>query len=278
MHKFKILSIPHVEFAHSFGTDQYEYPMSIFENVIEIAYLTEGELHITRGEETYIAKKGDVLSLCYLEKMTLKTDAYHHHETVSMRVKFVETDEDGDDVVMLPLVITDTDGHCQTLIEEIIRTNAMFPEQKLRCSGMCLELLNEIGEAARRNRLTKNSQGNLHMIRAKKYIYRHLHEPIRQRDIASYLGITPEYLSSLFRKNERSSVMAFINRMKLNEIFALMRKEGLPLNKAASLYGFPNPHYVSRLFKKYYGVSISEAKERVSQAQSERRIWNEDEE
>jgi len=278
MYKLKILSIPRVEFAHSFGIDEYEYPMPVFHNVIEVAYITEGEIKIIRGDETYTAKKGDVIPLCYLENMNLESNRYHHHETVSMSVKFVETDEDGEDVVTLPIVITDTHDHCRALIEEIIRTNAMFPEQKLRCAGMCLELLNEISEMARRNAITKNSQGSLHVVRAKKYIYRHIHEPILQRDVAEYLGITPEYLSALFKTNERSSVISYIHRVKLNEIVSIMRKEHLPLYKAAALYGFSNPHYVSRLFKKYYGVNISDAVDRVSQAQSERRIWDDDEE
>ena len=274
--KLQFCSIPRVEFAHSFGIDHYEYPTPIFDNVIEIAYITEGELTVTENDETCVAKKGDVIVLNYRHHAMLRSEAYHHHETVSMAVVFDEVEEDGENVLAVPLVVTDTSGRCHTLIEEIIRTHAMFPEQKLRCSGMCLELLNEISETARRDQLAKSSTGSLHIIRAKKYIYRHIHEPIEQRSIAHYLGITPEYLSALFRKNERTSVMSFINRAKLTEILVLMRKEKLSLQKAAALYGYSNPHYVSRLFKKYYAINISEAVERDLQARSERRIWEDE--
>jgi AraC-like DNA-binding protein len=273
-----------VAFAHSFGIDYYEYPMPTFENVIEIVYLTEGEFTLTLGKTTHVAKKGDVVIFLYQEKMFLASHAYHHHETVSMNVRFCLSDgEDGDeadtDGLYVPLVVTDTSGHCQNLIEEIIRTHAMFPEQTMRCSGLCLELLSEISETARRNRLGKNTQGSPHIIRAKKYVHHHLSEPIRQRDIAAYLNITPEHLSTLFKNHEHCSVMSYIHRAKLNAVFSLMQNEGLPLYKAAALYGFNSPHYVSRLFKKYYDQSISEALERGKQARSERRIWDtEDEE
>ena len=276
MNKFKIMSIPTVEFAHSFEIDYYDYPMPLFDGVIEVVYLAEGELTFTSEAGTCIAHKGDVVTLCYREKILLESHAYHRHETVSMTVRYEPAERDEENAVTLPLVITDTSGRCHSLIQEIIRTNAMFPEQKLRCSGMCLELLCEISEEARR--MAGSSKGSLHIVRAKKYIHRHIHEQIKQKEIAEYLGITPEYLSSLFRNYERCTVIAFINRVKLNEVVSLIRKEGIPLYKAAALYGFTNPHYVSRLFKKYFDTTVSEAVERAEQALSERFVWKDEEE
>ena len=278
MKQLHILSIPKVAFAHSFGIDYYDYPMPTFENVIEIAYLTEGEITLKTGEETFVAKKGDVIVLLYREKMLLESHAYHHHETVSMNVRFRFSDEGEEGGLRIPMIVTDTAGRCQNLIEEIIRTHAMFPEQTLKCSGMCLELLNEIAETARRNREDRSTQGSPHIIRAKKYVHHHLNEPILQRDVAAYLGITPEHLSTLFKNHEHCTVMSYIHRAKLSAVFSLIQNEGLSLCKAATLCGFNNAHYVSRLFKKYYGLSVSEALERGKQARLERRIWDEEDE
>ena len=78
-----------------------------------------------------------------------------------------------------------------------------------------------------------------------------------QRDIAAHLGITPEYLCSIFKKSEGVSIMHFINTVKLTSIRSLMEKDGLTLAQAAHLYGYADPNYVSRLHKQYFHINIT---------------------
>ena len=53
--------------------------------------------------------------------------------------------------------------------------------------------------------------------------------------------------------------MYYINRMKLDKIRLLMKNEHMNLNRAAALYGYTDPNYVSRIYKKYYGKNITDA-------------------
>ena len=93
---------------------------------------------------------------------------------------------------------------------------------------------------------------------AKRYIFEHLSQPIKQSEIAAFLGITSEYLCNVFKKSEHTSVMRFINEAKLTQIRSMMESKGIPLHQAALQYGFADPNYVSRLYKKYYGRALTE--------------------
>jgi YebC/PmpR family DNA-binding regulatory protein len=97
---------------------------------------------------------------------------------------------------------------------------------------------------------------------AKEYIYQHLCGEVRQREIAAHLGITPEYLCAVFKQVEGMPLILFANRAKLQHVRALMEKEGLSLQDAAARYGFADPNYASRLYKKYFGESITAALKR----------------
>ena len=80
-----------------------------------------------------------------------------------------------------------------------------------------------------------------------------------QRAAAKSLGITPEYLCAVFRKSEGRSLIRFTNELKLENILELMRSKGVTLAEASAQYGFSDPNYVSRLYKKYFGENITEA-------------------
>ena len=52
-------------------------------------------------------------------------------------------------------------------------------------------------------------------------------------------------------------MMAFINRVKLEQIRTLMENNHLTLARAAEQYGYSDPNYVSRLYSKYFGTPIT---------------------
>ena len=85
---------------------------------------------------------------------------------------------------------------------------------------------------------------------------------ITQKSVAQYLSITPEYLCSVFKKVEGISFQKYVNYEKLEAIKNLIEKEQAHLYEAATLFGYSDPNYVSRLFKKYYGYNITDKQNR----------------
>lgn len=111
--------------------------------------------------------------------------------------------------------------------------------------------------------------GDPYIKRAKRYIYDHITEPIVQKDVALMLGITPEYLCTIFKKSEGRSLIRFINEAKLSLIRNMMENEQTTLAKAATQYGFTDPNYVSRLYKKYYNETITQNAKAMKQTRVE---------
>ena len=94
--------------------------------------------------------------------------------------------------------------------------------------------------------------------RAKEAVFSQMHLPVSQRQIAAQLGITPEYLCSVFKKAEGVSFIKYCNMAKLQAIRVLMEKEGVHLYRAAAMYGYSDANYVSKLFKKHFGYNITD--------------------
>ena len=53
-------------------------------------------------------------------------------------------------------------------------------------------------------------------------------------------------------------MMQYINRLKLENIKVLMEHTHLHLYEAAALYGYSDPNYVSRLYKRLFGHNITD--------------------
>ncbi|MBQ8322453.1 MAG: helix-turn-helix domain-containing protein [Clostridia bacterium] len=74
------------------------------------------------------------------------------------------------------------------------------------------------------------------------------------------MGITSEYLCAVFKKANEVSLIMFINQTKLSKIRSVMKRENRKLYEAAEPYGYSDPNYMSRLFKKYYGKNVTDIK------------------
>lgn len=101
--------------------------------------------------------------------------------------------------------------------------------------------------------------GNLRYVeRAKEYVFENLYKPVKERETAQFLGISPEYFCAVFKNTDGIPFQKFVNRVKLEKIRSLMEKEKMPLCKAAELLGYSDPNYVSRLYKKYFQRNLTD--------------------
>ena len=248
--------LPTLRFAHRFCAEEYHARIPAHLGRIEISVITAGGFVVTQNGRSYSAREGDIICNFYENTMTVDADAPHCHHTVCALVDFDLTAE-----VALPTVLSGEErgGTCRALIDEIIRSVALRPENTLKTAGLFLQLLGEVERCYTQG--TQNATpGEYRYVRqAKRYIFEHISEPIRQSEIAAQLGITPEYLCNVFKKSEHCALMRFVNEVKLAQIRAMMESKDIPLHQAALQYGYADPNYVSRLYKKYYGCSITDA-------------------
>ena len=255
MENFSIRRLPTFFFAHKFAIDGYRAHLIPRPQQIEICLITEGELSVFCNGVPDVARRGDIVCN-YGRVLDVFCEGYHAHHTVSFLVEF-EPDASAFD---LPLVIhaPQNSAACLRLIDKIITAGVIDPEDHFKLSGLFLQLLGEVAEACRGG-AARTPGERRYVESAKRYISDHINEPITQSEIASFLGITPEYFCSVFKKCEGCSVMRFINEIKLTHVRSLMENDRLSLAQAAAQYGFSDPNYVSKLYRRYFNETITGA-------------------
>lgn len=79
--------------------------------------------------------------------------------------------------------------------------------------------------------------------------------------IAENLGITPSYMSKLFKEQTGETLPDYINKVRLEKAKVLLREEKLNISDAAVKVGYLNSNALIRSFKKYEGVTPGKYKE-----------------
>mgnify|MGYP003320607035 CR=1 FL=1 len=92
--------------------------------------------------------------------------------------------------------------------------------------------------------------------KAVEYISQHFKENISQSDVAEAIGVTPSYLSNIFREENGESYSKFITSLRMAQAALLLKtKPNLSLKSIAEEIGyFSEKHFIS-LFKNFYGLT-----------------------
>lgn len=92
----------------------------------------------------------------------------------------------------------------------------------------------------------------------KKYIEMHVTQKLNLNEVASVYGISPNYLSALFRKYNYCGYSEYVTERKIAEAKRMMQDENKKIYEIADALGFESAFYFSKVFKKVEGVSPSD--------------------
>ena len=95
-----------------------------------------------------------------------------------------------------------------------------------------------------------------------QYIHEHIHERIFLQDIADTFGISPNYLSQLFKKHMNVGISEYITSQKIDESKKLLKETNLKIYEISDRLGFESSFYFSKVFKKTTGVSPKDYRNR----------------
>lgn len=258
MNCVEITSLPNILFSHVYKADHYHNSFSIKDSFLEVSYIADGSLELEAKNEKLCATKGDIICFFHNKKTSIKTDQFHVHHTIGVRADWVFSS--GEHGLFLPTITpadTNTANICH-LIDDFVHNQVLYKESKALGAAKFLELLCAIDKCNRAAQ-NKNLPGELlYAERAKDYIQRNIHACITQNSVAGYLGISPEYLCTVFKKAEGTTVIKYINKLKLENIKTLIDNTNIHLYEAAAMYGYTDPNYVSRLHKQLFGYNITD--------------------
>lgn len=256
MKKIEALTMPKLLFAHRFEAESYKHSFVNTGELLEITYIAEGSLNINIGNETFKANKGDIVCFFHDEGATVTSDSFHRHHTVG--ASFDYCCSESPDSIHLPLLLSEkngTDKICR-MIDEIIGDSATMKASCTKFAARFFGLLLNI-DAVHKRCVLRVPGEELYVRKIKEYVNSNIHLAISQKNAAEHLGISPGYLCNIFKKNTGVPFMKYVNRIKLENIKSIMDRENIPLYKAAALYGYSDPNYVSRLYAQMFGHSIT---------------------
>ena len=92
----------------------------------------------------------------------------------------------------------------------------------------------------------------------RNYIKEHVTEHLSLNEVAAVFGISPNYLSQLFKKYNDVGYNDFVTQCKIDEAKRLLGNSDYKVYEVAEMLGFESAFYFSKVFKKVVGVPPTE--------------------
>ena len=105
--------------------------------------------------------------------------------------------------------------------------------------------------AGRVKEVLNKPRGSGYVEQCRNYIRKHYRDKVYLEDIADSLGLSPSYLSRLFKKQTGVCLQDAVNEERVYRAGNLLLYSDYSLTEIAHYVGFPNQSYLGKIFKKY---------------------------
>lgn len=108
------------------------------------------------------------------------------------------------------------------------------------------------------------------------YIKNHYQEDITLYTAAEYVHMNHIYISRLFKKELGETFLETLTKFRLKKACELLSNNEYKIYEISSMVGIFDPGYFSQVFRKYYGLTPSEYRNRVLSEESAEEVNNEE--
>ena len=283
--ELELLSFDRIAFAHSLVADGYSFRVDtngygIYGRtpknggILEVGFIEQGPLICTGELGTFELEENGIFIIppqCTLDVTMKEPGKLHRHTSAEFLIRSrVQTVEDcpppSGKTVTVPFYIAPSPENSEiiSLIRSIAcaQTAQMERDYFEEC-GEFMTLLHLLAERVHQcvaGTDTVSPGNRRHCIRAKAYISENISRRLSVGDIASAIGVSKNYLTNVFSNTEGIPLVEYINRSKLSYMMQLIRRYDYTLAQAGKHVGFTDVNYISRIFKHYYGMTVTEYK------------------
>lgn len=131
---------------------------------------------------------------------------------------------------------------------------AMTWEELVEAYGGVREVLRQ--ESAKRQDIS-----NYIILKVIQYIREHYKEKIVLEQVAEQMGVTPEYLSTLFNREMKENFSVFLKKFRISHAKRLLAGTQMKIYEVAQEVGYSDAKYFTRVFKEEEGVSPGDYRE-----------------
>lgn len=285
--ELEIIGFDRIALAHSLVSDNYNYQLNnegygIYGKtppgggVLEIGFVEQNPVLLTGDLGQFLIEENGIFIIppgCSFS-VSVCNRGLHRHTSAEFLIRcqcrqVASCPPPNGKTLTLPLYIPPSPENSEifTLIRAIASARASQPERSYfeECADF-MQLLHKLSQRVQVEDPGTVSPGNRrHCARAKAYISENINRRITVSDVAAAVGVSKNYLTNVFSGSEGIPLMEYINRSKLSYMLVLIRRYGYTLQQAGRQVGYTDVNYISRIFKRYYGMTVTEYKRALEQ-------------
>lgn len=251
-------------------------------NYIELTFVLEGECKYELNGKIYNVSQNDLLFINPgYSHTTILTD--EKNPPVLFAIGFTDINLNGIDMPEntfsfkdIPLVYSCPDeltAEIRKIIDEILleKTNCL-PGRYFYMHACLVQLILIIVrfiykfDTKRNSLIISEVNEETLSVRGKKQIVEdictfmseHYSEKISLEAIASNMYLSPIYISKLFKEETGDSPINYLISIRLKKAASLLTNSSLSISEISALVGYENTYYFNKLFKKNYGQTPGE--------------------
>ncbi|MDD7403460.1 MAG: AraC family transcriptional regulator [Butyribacter sp.] len=122
------------------------------------------------------------------------------------------------------------------------------------------------------HRLNTKDCENPMINRVRDYVFCHIHKPILVRDIADYIGVTPNYLSEQFHQAMGMTLKQYIIEQKIVSSENLLKYTNYSLEEISSLCAFSSQSRFSTYFQRKNGITPARYRKKFKMQETEEKL------
>lgn len=277
-YKINFTAYPIIRFAHAIRAKQYQNIITYRKNLIEFSLIQDSHVKRTYEDGSINIIPSESFSLImpdmnmHLEALEKEKPCYITNLVLKGRYTFERFDtEDIPDIakfmhenrhdILLPVVLPLYNDY--TEIEQLFRLAIMHfmnddATGQMQAVAVFLEICARINSLFRQSLLQDPSHnyGDYYSNKIKSYIADHYSEKISVPFLAEMLGITPNYLSRIFKENTGKTITKFITLTRLYQARRMAYEQEENIERIAKKVGICNANYLNLLFRRYYGANL----------------------
>jgi AraC-like DNA-binding protein len=153
-------------------------------------------------------------------------------------------------------IYSDDSFSLKEFFDSIVNEYALKGTLDLYCLGEAYRLFGRLIQNGAGQEKTLTAK-ETHLQAAKEYIQNNYQFEIKVDDVASNVGVSANYLASVFKELEDSSTKAYLTKVRMEKAKLLLATGQYKIKEVAEMTGYKNQLHFSGEFHKYYGEAPS---------------------
>ncbi|TYS70338.1 AraC family transcriptional regulator [Sutcliffiella horikoshii] len=224
-----------------------------------LVYVTEGKVQYQVEERVMHLTKGDLLLIPSTSTRSWKNDKDAGHRKYTVVFERSETTYQNfikDEIILFKPRKSAYYEQRLTFLNEQWHSKRLFHEELSQ--NILLELL--IMSAQERAEWHTSPVKESSVRNMQDYILQHYRRNITIEELASLIGVTPNYVTVLFKEVLGITPIQYLHQTRINNAWNLISTTKMTIKEIAEHLGYCDQSYFNRMFKKWMGIPPSQVK------------------